>query len=151
MVRVGLGAGLFGLAAGLALASPTFAAETTLGMSIASTAATAETTVEKPAAIRPAVRDDVRQLIITLGPKPSAVLDAIDLVFDSCRPAGGVPIDGWRCPATEEAYSALRDIRGVVVALLESPAPAAIGDGGPAALSSFPTTVTGGTAYTAPE
>lgn len=119
------------------------------GMGVASTAAKAETTTTNVQAIRPAVRDAVKQLIVTKGPKPDEVIAGIDAVFAACRPADGSPaLTGWNCPTTPQAYSALMEVRGVVLALLESPAPAAIGQPGSAAFSNFPVTTASGTNYT---
>lgn len=143
--------GVSAVAAGVIMAcSAAQAADTMdLGMGVASTAATAEKTVEKTAAIRPAVRDAVKLLIVNQGPKPDEVIRAIDRVFDACRPMNDAPQTiGWTCPATEQAYSALMEVRGVVLTLLESPEPAAIGQPGSAAFSNFPVTTTSGANYT---
>jgi hypothetical protein len=126
------------------------AAETvSLGRNVASTATFAEKTAEQPMAVRVAVRDAVKQLVVTAGPKPDEVIAAIDTVFTACRPADGAPkAEGWSCPAKEETYSALLEVRGVIVALLDSPAPASVNSSGQAAFSSFPVTTAGGSYYT---
>jgi len=138
------------LAGALTAAATANAADTTqLGRSVASTAVSAETTADQPMAVRVAVRNAVKQLVVTSGPRPEEVISAIDAVFTACRPADGAPkAAGWSCPAKEETYSALLEVRGVVLALLDSPAPAALGGPGSAALSSFPVTTAGGSYYT---
>lgn len=127
------------------------AAETgVLSRNIASTATGAEKTATEPMAVRVAVRESVKQLIVTAGPKPQQVIEAIDAVFAACRPAPGQPVDaGFACPTKQMTYSALLEVRGLVVALLEAPtaAPAAVGTGS-SAISSFPVTTAGGAYYT---
>jgi hypothetical protein len=100
-------------------------------------------------AVRSAVRDAVKQLVVASGPKPDEVISAIDAVFVACRPANGAPkAQGWACPAKEDTYSALLEVRGVIVALLDAPEPAALNGNGSAAISSFPVTTAGGSYYT---
>lgn len=134
----------------LGLAGSALAADaTSLGQSVASTASVAEKTVDKPALIRPTVRDAVKKVLVANGPKPTEVISAIDTIFSVCRSPNGVaPPVSWNCPSTEQAYSALLEVRSVVVALLDSPAPASIGGDGPSAFSTFPVTTTSGSAYT---
>ncbi|WP_374575531.1 hypothetical protein [Phenylobacterium sp.] len=137
------------LAGALVVCTAANAAEISpLGHSVAATATSAETTADKPMAVRVAVRGAVKQLLVTTGPKPDEVVKAIDAVFKACKPADGSPkAEGWSCPAKEDTYSALLDVRGVIVALLESPEPAETGTG-TAAISSFPVTTSGGSYYT---
>ena len=131
------------------LGAPALAEEALpLARNVASTATSAETTADQPMAIRVAVRESVQNLIVTSGPKPEQVIEAIDAVFAACRPAEGAPLaKGWRCPQKDITYSALLEVRGVVVALLEAPTPAALGSGN-SAISSFPVTTAGGSYYT---
>lgn len=142
----------FGAAAAIAgtLASGASAAEpVAFGRSVASTASAAEVTADKPNAVRVAVRDAVKQLVVTSGPRPDEVISAIDTLFTACRPADGAPAaEGWACPAKEVTYSALLEVRGIVVALLDSPEAASLGGPGSAAISSFPVTNAGGSYYT---
>ena len=133
----------------LSIAAAAQAADTVaLGKSVAATATVAEKTVDKAAAVRPAVRDAVKQVLVKAGPKPQDVLTAIDTIFTICRAKDGAPAPAsWSCPAKEETYSALLEVRGLVVALLDSPEPAAIGGDGDAAFSTFPVTTTSGSSY----
>ena len=127
------------------LAAPALAQDAApLARNIASTATSVEASAEQPMAVRVVVRDSVQNLIVTSGPKPAQVIEAIDAVFAACRPADGQPVaKGWRCPQKEMTYSALLDVRGVVVALLDAPTPAATASGA-SAISSFPVTTAGG-------
>lgn len=138
------------LGAATSVAAAAYAAVSNpLGMDIAAAASSAEKTAEKPAAIHSIVRDAVKQLIVVQGPKPDEVIVAIDSVFTACRPAdGSKPLAGWSCPSTEQAYAALLEVRGVVLALLESPEPSEIGNLGPSPLSDFPESSASGSNYT---
>ena len=120
---------------GAAQAGSSQSAASSLARQIAWTAASAEHGAGQQSQIRPAVQMAVQGLIVSSGAEPKIVVAALDQALASCKPIGTSIAEGWTCPASSDAYAALMGLRGVVVASLGDPEPAA-GDGqGPSPFS----------------
>jgi hypothetical protein len=137
------------LAAIVAGAQPAFAATLpsaavgALGSNIGASAARGESGAE-PGAIQAAVRVSVQSTIILAGAEPRVVLAALDSAIANCRARAA----GWTCPVSDDAFTALAGLRGIVVAQLELTDPAALDTPGTAGFGGVPS-ITPGASYSA--
>jgi hypothetical protein len=127
------------LAAIVASAQPSFAvtlpaaAVSALGSNIGASAARGESGAE-PGTIQAAVRVSVQSTIILAGAEPRVVLAALDSAIANCRARAA----GWTCPVSNDAFTALAGLRGIVVAQLELTDPAALDTPGSAGFGGVP-------------
>ncbi len=135
------------LAAVVASAQPSFAvvlppaAVTALGVSIGASAARGESGAQV-GAVQAAVRVSVQNTIILAGAEPRVVLTALDSAIANCRARAA----GWTCPVSNDAYTALAGLRGIVIAQLELTDPAALDTPGAAGFGEVPS-ITPGASY----
>jgi hypothetical protein len=136
------------LAAMVAGAQPSFGAVTlpaaavsALGSNIGASAARGESGAQ-PGGIQAAVRVSVQRAIILAGAEPRVVLAALDSAIANCRARAA----GWTCPVSDDAYTALAGLRGIVIAQLELTDPAALDTPGTAGFGGVPS-ITPGASY----
>lgn len=136
------------LAAIVASAQPSLAAVTlpavavsALGSNIGASAARGESGAQ-PGAIQAAVRVSVQGAIILAGAEPRVVLAALDSAIANCRARSA----GWTCPVSDDAFTALAGLRGIVIAQLELTDPAALDTPGTAGFGGVPS-ITPGASY----
>jgi hypothetical protein len=117
------------------------AAVSALGSNIGASAARGESGAQ-PGQVQAAVRVSVQDAIILAGAEPRIVLAALDSAIANCRAHAA----GWTCPVSNDAFTALAGLRGIVVAQLELTDPAALDTPGAAGFGGVPS-ITPGASY----